>query len=190
MNKLNFVNTILPIIIVLLAVVGAIIIAYIMQKRLGSHSDKILAKNGKVQVKLKKNYCTEFEMKFLEALHKALPRDCISFPNVGVSRLVEPKDNLIDYKSVLNKFVDVCVFLRKDMQPILVIDLYQSSPVAQQMKRFDDSINKVLKEVKIPVMHKMIEDEYNIEDLRIELLNAMDNVTVAYLKEKTIAIKK
>ena len=125
-------------------------------------------------------------MVFLNALHKSLPRECISFPNVGVSKLIEPKGNLVDYKIVMDKFVDVCVFLRKGMKPILVIDLYEPSPVAQQLKKFDDNVLAVLKEVKIPVLHKQIEQEYNEEELKIQVLQAMNNTTVAYLKDKII----
>ena len=140
--------------------------------------------SGKPQVKLKGRYTTEQEMIFLEALHKALPRDCISFPNVGVGKLIEPKGNLVDFHSISSKFVDVCVFLRKDMSPILVIDLFEDNPAAQQLKKFDEDIKDVLKEVKIPVLHKQIEKNYNIDELRMTILNSLDNKVVAYLKDK------
>ena len=125
-------------------------------------------------------------MKFLEAIHKALPRDCISFPNVGLTKLVEPKSNKIDYNYVADKYVDVCVFLRKSMTPILAIDLYDPSPAAQQLKKFDENIKNILSTVKIPILHKQIQEHYVIDDLRIELLQAMNGTTVAYLKGKTI----
>ena len=86
----------------------------------------------------------------------------------------------------MDKFVDICVFLRKGMKPILVIDLYEPSPAAQQLKKFDDNVLAVLKEVKIPVLHKQIEQEYNVEELKIQVLQAMNNTTVAYLKDKII----
>ena len=82
--------------------------------------------------------------------------------------------------------MDVCVFLRKGMKPILVIDLFEPSPVAQQLKKFDDNVLAVLNEVKIPVMHKQIQNEYNIEELKIEVLQKMNNSTVAYLKDKIL----
>lgn len=182
-----FSDTILPILILVIAIGIAIALYFYMKKKYNIKTIASKQTNNKnPQVKLKGSYCTEEEMKFLEALHKALPRDCISFPNVGVSKLIEPKGNLVDYNSVLDKYVDVCVFLRKDMTPILVIDLYQSSPVAQQLKKFDENVSNVLKVVKIPVLHKQIDSSYNIEDLKIEVLQAMNSTTVAYLKDKTI----
>ena len=181
-----FTEIALPIIILVLGIVIAIVVNKLVHKKFDKPINASLQRNTTPQVKLKDSFCTEKEMLFLSALHKALPRDCISFPQVGVSRLIEPKGNLVDYKLVMEKYVDVCVFLRKGMVPILVIDLYEPSPAAQQLKKFDDNVLAVLKEVKIPVLHKQIEPEYNIEDLKIQVLQAMNNTTVAYLKDKTI----
>lgn len=182
----TFTEIALPIIILVLGIVIAIVVNKLVHKKFDKPINASLQRNTTPQVKLKDSFCTEKEMVFLSALHKALPRDCISFPQVGVSRLIEPKGNLVDYKLVMEKYVDVCVFLRKGMVPILVIDLYEPSPAAQQLKKFDDNVLAVLKEVKIPVLHKQIEPEYNIEDLKIQVLQAMNNTTVAYLKDKTI----
>lgn len=181
-----FLNIILPIIIIILAIVLAIVLYKSMRKKYDKPLDTSTKQNDTPQVKLKEKYCTEKEMKFLEALHKALPRDFISFPHVGVSKLIEPKNNMIDYRSIQDKYVDICVFLRKDMRPILVIDLYESSPVAQQLKEFDKFTNNVLKAVKIPVMRKQIQNSYNSEDLLLEVLNNLNNTTVAYLRDKII----
>ena len=182
----TFTEIVLPIIIFVLGIIGTIFLYKAVQKKFSKPLPQALQRNSTPQVKLKENYCTEKEMVFLTALHKALPRECISFPNVGVSKLIEPKGNLVDYKIVMDKFVDICVFLRKGMKPILVIDLYEPSPVAQQLKKFDDNVLAVLKEVKIPVLHKQIEQEYNVEELKIQVLQAMNNTTVAYLKDKII----
>ena len=181
-----FVDIVLPILVLLVGIGIAILIYFSLRKVYKKPLEEKLIRNEIPQVKIKQNYCTEEEMRFLDALHKALPRDCISFPLVGVSRLIEPKGNLNDYKAIMDQFVDICVFLRKDMKPILVIDLYSPSPVAQQLKRFDENVTRVLKQVKIPVLHKQIQTTYNISDLSIEVLQAMNNDTVAYLKDKTI----
>ena len=181
-----FTEIVLPILILAVGIALSIILYKHLQKKFSHPVTPSYQKNSTPQVKLKENYCTEQEMVFLNALHKALPRDCISFPNVGVSKLIEPKGNLVDYKSVIDKYVDVCVFLRKGMKPILVIDLFEPSPVAQQLKKFDDNVLAVLNEVKIPVMHKQIQNEYNIEELKIEVLQKMNNSTVASLKDKIL----
>ncbi len=182
----TFTEVILPLIFLVIGLVSCFFIYRAVKKKFNKPVDAALQRNTTPQVKLKESYCTEKEMIFLNALHKALPRECISFPNVGVSKLIEPKGNLVDYKSVMDKYVDICIFLRKGMKPILVIDLFEASPVAQQLKKFDENVLSILKEVKIPVLHKQIEAEYNIEELKIQILKAMNSTTVAYLKDKII----
>jgi len=181
-----FIDVILPIAIVIILIVISILLFKFLQKKYNKPIKTALQRNSTPQVSLRKRYCSEREMKFLEALHKALPRDCISFPNVGITKLIEPKNNKIDYNYATDKYVDVCVFLRKNMTPILAIDLFEPSPAAQQLKKFDNNLKEILSAVKIPILHKQIEESYSIEDLRIELLQAMNGTTVAYLKGKTI----
>lgn len=182
----TFTEIVLPILIFVIGCISCIFIYKAVNKKFDKPIDTAMQRNKTPQVKLKESFCTEKEMVFLNALHKALPRDCISFPNVGVSKLIEPKGNLVDYKLVMDKYVDICVFLRKGMKPILVIDLFEPSPVAQQLKKFDDNVIAVLKEVKIPILHKQIEQEYNIEELKMQVLKAMNSTTVAYLKDKIL----
>lgn len=182
----TFTETILPIILFVIGIISCFFIYKAVQKKFNKPLDISMQRNSTPQVKLKESYCTEKEMIFLNALHKALPRECISFPNVGVSKLIEPKGNLVDYKLVMDKYVDICVFLRKGMKPILIIDLYEASPVAQQLKKFDDNVLAVLKEVKIPVLHKQVEAEYNIDQLKMQLLNSMNGTIITYLKDKII----
>lgn len=181
-----FIDTFLPLLLIVIAIIFAVFLYKKLRKTYFKASSPSVKKNSTPQVKLKGSFVTEQEMTFLEALHKSLPRDCISFPNVGVSRLIEPKGNLVDYHAVMDKFVDIVVFLRKDMTPILVIDLFDPSPIAQQLKKFDDNVNAVLKEVKIPVLHKQIEQKYDTENLKMEILKSLSNTIVAYLKDKTI----
>lgn len=179
-------NVVLPISIILLAIVISVFLYRLLQKKFNKPLDTTIKQNETPQIKLKERYCTEEEMKFLEALHKALPRDFIAFPNVGVSKLIEPKGNLNDYKSIQDKYVDICVFLRKEMKPILVIDLYQPSPTAQQLKKFDDNISNVLKVSKIPVLHQQIQKTYNLNTLLSDTLNSIDGKIVTQLKNNII----
>lgn len=188
MNKLLniFLDTILPLLIIIIAIIVAFFLFKHLQKKFNKPLDTTPKASTNAQVKLKSKFCTEEEMIFLEALHRALPRDCISFPHIGVTQLVEPKGSMNDYKAIVDKYVDIVIFLRKDMKPILAIDLYHPSPVAQQLKKFDDNISNVLKAAKIPVLHKQIQNSYNIEDLMVEVLNSLDGATVTYLKGKSI----
>jgi hypothetical protein len=72
------------------------------------------------------------------------------------------------------------------MKPVLVIDLFHPSPAQQQLKKMDEHVTNVLKVVKIPLIRKQICEKYDIDELRVEMLTAMNSTTVAYLKEKII----
>lgn len=179
-----FVDTILPITILILAIIIAILIYRRLQKKFNKPFDSTPKGSDNPKVKVKNSYCTEDEMKFLQALHKSLPRDCISFPHVGVSKLVEPNGDLVDYKMIQDKFVDICVFLRKDMSPILVIDLYSPVPTQQQLKKLDKNITNVLKVAKIPIISQEIKNKYDSDEILTKVLNNVDSKIVAYLKNK------
>jgi len=186
-NLLNvFTRTILPIAIIIITIIFAILIYKSLQKKFKQPIMREFKASEKPNVKLRTNYCSEDEMKFLDALHKALPRECISFPRVGVTNLIDPKNNLNDYKSIENQYVDIVVFLRKEMKPILVIDLYQSSPAAQQFKTFNNNVSIILKALKIPVMKQQIQNTYNTNELLINILKYLDTESLAVIRNKYI----
>jgi hypothetical protein len=178
------VDIILPIVIIIASIIIAIFLYKKMKKKFDKPLDTTIKQNQVPQISLRKSFCTEEEMKFLEALHRSLPSEFISFPHVGVTQLIEPKNNMNDYRTVIDKYVDVCIFLRKEMKPVLVIDLFSQSPVAHQLKKFDDNVSSVLKVAKIPVLHKQVQNSYNLEELLKEVLNKMDASVVTYLKDK------
>ena len=181
-------NVLLPIAIIILTLVIAVYLYKVLRKKFNKPLDTKIKASSKAQVSLKSNYCTEDEMRFLEALHRALPRECISFPRVGVSKLIEPKGSMNDYKSVLDQYVDVVVFQRKDMKPILVIDLYHASPATQQLKTFDENVTTVLKAIKLPIMKVQIAPAYDINQLLVEVLNHLDTTTITMIRNKYIAV--
>lgn len=182
----TFTDIILPIAIIIIAIFIAVLLYKSLTKRFKKPIDNTFKASENAQVSLKKNYCTEQEMHFLDALHKALPRECISFPRVGVTKIIQPKGNLVDFKSVMGQYLDIVVFLRKEMIPILVIDLYEESPATQQLKKFDDNVITVLNAIKLPIMKKQIQENYNIDELLVEVLNHLDTSTIALIRNKYI----
>lgn len=173
-------------IIVLAILFGALaigIVIYIyLRKKFGMV--KNLNENiTKVDVKLNKDYCTEAEMKFLENLHRAMPKDFIAFPRVGVDQLVSPNKDKNAYNAIMSKYLDVVVFTRKDMTPVLVIDLVQKSSVqSMQLDELDSNVLKVLKAVKINVVKIFIEPTYDLDKLKEQVLNNLPDKVITNLK--------
>lgn len=165
--------------------IGICVYVY-MRKKLGAV--KNLNENiTKVDVKLNKDYCTESEMKFLEALHRAMPKDFIAFPRVGVDQLVSPNKDKTAYNAIMSKYLDVVVFNRKDMTPVLIIDLIKNNNVqSMQMDELDSNVLKVLKAVKLNVVKINVEPAYDLDKLKETILNALPDKVIANLKTNII----
>ena len=125
-------------------------------------------------------------MKLLEYIHKALPKDFIAFPRVGVGQIVNPTKNLVAYNSILDKYVDICVFVRKTMEPVLVVDILWDNEAKQQFRDMDLSVVDVLGAVKLKVVKIKIEPAYDIPSLKKTLLSALPDRTIAMLKDSYI----
>lgn len=174
-----------PVIIIAILLGGfaiAITLYVYLRKKFGAV--KNLNENiTKVDVKLNKDYCSESEMRFLEYLHRAMPKQLIAFPRVGVDQLVSPNKDKNAYNAIMSKYVDVVVFTRKDMTPVLVIDLVQqNSAQSMQYAELDTNVQKVLKAVKLNILKINIEQTYDLEKLKDQIVNALPDKVVALLR--------
>ena len=183
----GFIDIALPILILAVGLTIAIVVYMALKKR-GLPDKNIALKvgKGKPEVELNKCYITAEEMKILEYVHKALPKDFIAFPRVGVNQIVSPTKNLVAYNSILSKYLDICVFYRKTMEPLLVIDLQWANEIKQQFKVMDNNVVAVLNAVKLKVVPIKVEPAYDIAELRKKLLSALPDKMIAMLKKDYI----
>ena len=159
------------------------IFTYVSIKKHNFGGNKKTKKKGSLEVEIKKEFASNEEMKLLEYIHKALPKDFIAFPRVGVDQIVKPTKNLVAYNSILNKYVDICIFLRKTMDPLLVIDILWDNEAKQQFRDMDMNVLDVLNAVKLKVVKIKIEPAYDIPNLRKTLLTALPDKIIAMLKD-------
>ena len=127
------------------------LITYILLKKHNFGGGKV-STPSKMEVELKKEYVSAEEMKLVEFIHKALPKEFIAFPRVGVDQVVNPTKNRIAYNLVMSKYLDVCIFYRKTMEPVLVIDIVWNNEAKQQFAEMDPNVIGVLKTVKLKVV--------------------------------------
>lgn len=171
-------------------VVAGLIIAFVVYFALKKHNfggkESGKKHKGKLEVELKKEYTSAEEMKLLEYIHKALPKDFIAFPRVGVDQIVSPTKNLVAYNSIMSKYVDICVFLRKTMEPVLVIDIMWDNEAKQQFAEMDGNVVDVLNTVKMKVVKIKVEPAYDIQSLKKTLLTALPDKVIAMLKNDYI----
>ncbi len=179
------IDVVLPIILIILIIASAVIIVYFLKRKFGEDRGMITKDIPKqVFVELKKCYLKPEEVAFLKSLSKVLPAEFVAYPKVGVDNLVQPKNDKVLYNTILSQYIDVCVFLRTTMEPVLAIDLFSPSPVEQQMKKLHPNVIKAMQTVKIPLIQYQVAEEYNLIELRTKVIEAMPSKVVAMLKEK------
>ena len=179
------VDIVLPLVIICLIIAVAAVIIYFLKRKFGEDRGMVTKDIPKqVYVELKKRYLKPEEVSFLKCLSKVLPAEFVAYPKVGVDNLVQPKNDKVLYNTILSQYIDVCVFLRTTMEPVLAIDLFSPSPVEQQMKKLHPNVIKAMQTVKIPLIQFQVAEEYNLIELRTKVIDAMPSKIVAMLKDK------
>lgn len=178
-------DVVIPLVIILLIFAVAAVIVFFLKRKYGKDRGMITKDIPKtVYVEIKKCYMKPDEVSFLKSLNNVLPAEFVAYPKVGVDNLVQPKNDKVLYNTILSQYVDVCVFLRSTMEPVLAIDLYEASPIEQQMKKLHPNVITALQTVKIPLIQYQVSEEYNLVELRTKVIEAMPSKMVAMLKEK------
>ena len=177
----TFADIALPILVLIAGLGVGVLIIVVGRKKFRTNADKnfrsIDAKD--VSVTPAGKYCEEDIMKFLDNLHMALPEAFIAFPKVGVDQLVVPGKNRIAYNAIMSKYVDVAVFYRKTMQPVLVIDLVNPNGSTETSATMDKDVVSVLDAIKLPVVQVKLEKAYNLETLRHSLIHSIPDKILA-----------
>lgn len=182
---LSAADVVIPLVIIFLIFGVAAVIVVFLKRKYGDDRGMITKDIPKtVYVEIKKCYLKPEEVSFLKSLTKVLPAEFVAYPKVGVDNLVQPKNDKVLYNTILSQYIDVCVFLRTTMEPILAIDLFSASPVEQQMKKLHPNVIKAMQTVKIPLIQYQIAEEYNLIELRTKVIEAMPSKMVAMLKDK------
>lgn len=162
--------------IVLVALIIGIVIIVSLRKKYDISKDYLNKQEPKeFNLEIKKPYLKFEELKFLETLNKVLPAECVAFPKVGVDAILNPKGDKIGYNTIVGKYVDVCIFLIKTMEPVLVIDLVEENTLKQGLKLIDANVIKALNSVKIPIIKYAMSDKIDKDDLKTRVLKSLKN---------------
>ena len=183
MNLLAMSTT--EIVLIMIAVtllISFIIVAVLKNKTKNISIVKQKTTLSNASVKLVQSYFSPAEMHFLECIYRALPKEFIAFPYVSLEKILQPLETKVDFNIASSKIIDVCIFLQSTMEPVLAIDLFSPSPLNNSLKKIDQDVITLLKKVGLPFIQIRLEDEYNIKILKNDLLNAMNDKTLAKLK--------
>lgn len=172
--------------IIFLAFVVIAVACYFVVKSLEKRRAKKNKKakfDDKPRLKLNLPYLSENEKNFLAVFQNSLPSDYVAFPKVEMKHIVKPNGGLVVYHEVENETLDVVVFLKKVMQPVLVVDILDPSKGEKYASKLNEYVLKSLKSVNLPVL--TITLDHQVE--KLELLNAfldkMDPVALAQIQK-------
>lgn len=166
-------------------VVSAVFVYVYLKRKINGNINKKVNVNNLSATGLSLNipYLQKKEIYFLEVFSSVLPKEYVVLPRIGVDNLVKPFGNLLLYNHIRSKYVDMAVFLKKNMQPVVVIDLVDAGTGDSLIEEQDDGITKALKSVQIPVLSIAVKSEYDKGELLSIFLDVLDPVAIAELKK-------
>lgn len=174
----KFLPYLIILIFILIAVATYIVIKHFEKKRL--NNKKVIKNDQKPRLKLKIPFLNKEEVRFLSAFQNALPSDYVAFPKVLLSDIVKPDGSMVIFNEIKNSQVDLCVFMKKNMQPVMVVDLISGDSFLAGLSEY---IQKSLKSVNIPILSIHTANEYDKVDLLNQFLDKLDPIYMAQLRK-------
>ena len=174
-------------IIILVGFVVLSVVLYLVIRRL---EKRRVAKNKKAKFdykpKLKLNlpFLTGNEVKFLSIFQNSLPSEYVAFPKVVMHSLVKPDGSLNVFNEIKDDMLDVVVFLKNKMQPVMVVDIIDPMRGDKHETKYNEYTEKSLNSVGLPILNIVLDHDYEKIELLNLFLDKMDPVYLAELKKK------
>ncbi len=118
--------------------------------------------------------CTSETYKFINTLYENLSSDFEFVPNVKVGSLISAFDDTNNYSpQVIKSKIDVGIFLKETMQPLVMVDLINKDNPNKELAKAEAETLSAIKQLKIAVCEVVTEDVYDGAKLKQELLKLM-----------------
>lgn len=164
-----------------IAVVLFIIIKKMEKKRLANN--KKAKFDNKPRLKLNLPFLTNNEVRFLAVFQNSLPSEYVAFPKIVMHSLVKPDGGLVVYNEIKDDVLDVVVFLKSKMQPVLIVDLIDPARGDKALTKYNEYTEKSLKSLSLPILNITLDHDFNKVELLNAFLDKMDPISIAQLKK-------
>ncbi len=136
--------------------------------KLNKRDDEFLQLANKENYFEKKyNYLRRDELSFLRLLQQKIGSDYDIIPQVHLSDIVSVKNNVRDhdnlYQLLGQKSVDYVIFSKKDLTPLIAIELNGESHLAYNRKNRDKVVEGILSKVEIKFLPVQADEYFNDE---------------------------
>ena len=117
-------------------------------------------------VDISKKFLFRKELKLLAHISRALPREYLVFPKIGVDLILGSIGDKNLYNAVASKYIDMVIFEEATMKPVLAIDTYDGSLGNEQLDLECQVLVKALKVAELPLITIKIKGDYTEEDIK------------------------
>ena len=180
------VGLVVGIVLLVLAVVGGIILAIKLNKKVLKNMDNVDWDKINTKGMLKKHTPLLWpkELEFYEMIKSVLPKDFIIVPKLGVDEIVKPNGNLLLFNAVKTEHVDFCIVRASNMEPLVVLDTFYAGISDSTLKELSKPVKKALESVNIPVVkYEILDVPYDKDAVLTKFLDAIDPVTLAQMRK-------
>jgi len=145
---------------------------------------KFFSISGEKEPKLpylkKKYFLTAAEREFFNVLERAIENKYYIFPQVHLDKLLFVKKGDQDYIKYLNKInrksVDFVVVEKNYLNPLLAIELDDSSHGFEKRMKRDAFVERALKDAGIPLLRLKTKRSYGVSEIASFIYNAIHQV--------------
>lgn len=150
--------------------------------------DKI---NFKGQLSKNTPFISAKELRVYEIFESILPEEYVAFPKVSVEKLLKPNNgHLLIFNSIRDKMVDMVIFKKSNMEPAVVVDIFDTSIAERGLQELDKMLSKALSSVNLPILKIEVKDNYNKNDMLAQFLDKLNPVALAELRKNLDGEKK
>lgn len=129
-----------------------------------------------------KQYIPHTINQFLNTLSEILPPTCVAFPYVRVSKILNYIGSKPEIDNLFKEVVDVCIFSKDDMVPVLVIDLVDFSLQNAGLKEQKKELVKIFRSINMPYVKILTLESYDLTNLKNTILMALPKDTADKLQ--------
>ena len=127
-----------------------------------------------IQLTLIEPFMQRKELLFWKYLNTILPTGYIAVPKVGLNTLVLPDGNKTVFNQIADKCLDFVVFTEGNMQPKLIIDVYDKSYLDRSIVEQEPFLLDVLNKLGVQVIEILVAENFDREEAKKKIYQQLD----------------
>ena len=153
-------------------IVGIVLIIFLFKKDKKNKPQK--EEITQIDVEKNEKYMFLKELSIYEYVASILPKNYIVFPKVSAGLLVNPSGTKHAYNEIKSKVVDLVVFTRETMSPVLIIDCYDTTYSNGMLEELEPLLLEVLKKASLEVLSIQVKHQLNKDEIKEKILAKLE----------------